>query len=86
MPASYIWAPQAPSPIQLNEIISSNSVLWPQWDWRSLIEAGIQARLTNEPPAEAISRIRREFNIYSNNQMLVSSWLNAGLIIKSDAL
>ena len=81
MLASYIWAPQAPSPIQLNEIISSNSVLWPQWDWRSLIEAGIQARLADEPPADAISRIRREFNFPPNNQMLVSAWLNAGLIL-----
>ncbi|MCC7481849.1 MAG: hypothetical protein IT541_10040 [Hyphomicrobiales bacterium] len=85
MPATfeYAWAAADPSPLKLNEFISTHSALWPQWDWRSLIEAGIQARNRQDSPEDALESIRSEFNFSANNQILVAAWIAAGLITKA---
>jgi len=85
MPAMphYVWAVSDPTPALLNEFISSNSALWPQWDWRGLVEAGLQARKRLDPIEDAIERIRIEFNFPANSRILVSAWIGAGLITRA---
>lgn len=80
---TYEWAASEPSPVLLNEFISSNSALWPQWDWRGLVEAGLQARKRLDPIEDAIERIRIEYDFPTNSHILVSAWLSAGLIAKT---
>lgn len=87
MPAKpeYEWSATEPSPVLLNEFICSNSALWPQWDWRGLVEAGLQARKRFDPIEDAIERIRIEYNFPTNSHILVSAWIGAGLIAKVES-
>ncbi len=81
-PSYFAWAAKEAPHYSISEFISSHKANWPQWDWRGMIDAGIQARHRNEDVDEAIERCRQQLGLPSNNQILVTAWLSAGLILK----
>lgn len=78
----YAWVSTDPSPLALNQFISSHTALWPQWDWRHLVEAGILARSRNDPIEGAIKKVRAESVRTPSDQILVAAWIKTGLIYK----
>lgn len=80
--SGYKWTCHPLSPLVLNEFLSTHSALWPQWNWREMIEAGITARDHQDPLEVAIERVREKFDLSGKSRILLAAWVSVGLVTK----
>lgn len=78
--SSYTWSRHDPHALQLQEFVSTHSVMWPHWDWRGVIEAGRLSRERNDPVQQAIESVGVQFNLGANSRILILAWLTTGLL------
>lgn len=75
------WTACDPSATTLDEVVCAQSLSWPGWEWRSLVEVGVTSRQQGIDVADALEMARRskELPPFARN-MILAAWLRLGIL------
>jgi hypothetical protein len=81
-PVEYVWARMAPQPSLAANVVIRNKQIWPNWDWRAIMDLGESFRSRDIPVDAALQEALERFRFSPTNNVVRNAWFQAGILCR----